>query len=180
MRDPGLLRMLLRTQMMLLKYILVFPVLLVLPALKPGDGPTKNCKLSSSYSKKDSTTTFRSKGIDWAELEKKVGRKDSSIYMTIYITDGEMDNSDGIRFIFRDGTSLTKPDATAKHEMGLAAAGGSTIHHSSTFYLSADDIKKLKEELVLEYRIGKAAARILSEKQALKFRDGLDCIINAR
>jgi hypothetical protein len=117
--------------------------------------------------------------MDWAELEKKVGPKNISIQLSLYISNSEMDDAEGIRFIFRDGTSLTKPDAGAKHEMGLAAAGGSSINHSAVFYLTAEDIKRLQETLVLEFRIGKAAKKILSEKQALKFQEGLNCIINA-
>jgi hypothetical protein len=166
--------------MICLKYILVLPFILLLLSHKPSDGPTKTCKLSSSYNKKDSSSTFRTKGLDWAELEKRVVRKDSFITLTLYIINGEVDNSEGIRFIFRDGTSLTKPDAPAKHEMGLSAGGGSSIIHTAIFTLNQNDLTQLKDNLILEYRIGKAAKKILTEKQALKFKEGLDCIISAK
>ena len=159
-------------------YIFLLPFILLSLSSKPGDG--KNCRLSSSYNKKDSTTTFRTKGIDWAELEKRVTTLDSYITLTLYIINSELDNFDGIRFIFKDGTSLTKPDAPVKHEMGLSAAGGSTVIHTAIFTLNKNDLEKLKGNLLLEFRIGKKARKVLSEKQALKFSDGLNCIIHAR
>jgi hypothetical protein len=159
-------------------HILILPFIFLLLSLKPGDD--RNCRLSSSFNKKDSTTTYRTKGMDWAEIEKRITASDSYVTLTLYIINSELDNSEGIRFIFRDGTSLTKPEAPAKHEMGLSAGGGSSVIHTAIFTLDQSDLNRLKENLVLEYRIGKAAKKILSEKQALKFRDGLNCIILAQ
>jgi hypothetical protein len=159
-------------------YILLLPASLIFLSLKIADDPKNTCKLGKKVNKKAGSITYKTKGADWAGFEKTIGQADSSIYMWLFIADSELDTINGIRLIFRDGTSLTMPDAPARHEMGSAASA--SVYHSSTFALKEDDIKRLKENLILEFRIGRSAQKMLSEKQSLKLQEGLNCILSAR